>query len=272
MKKLSFILFLLTMLAASSCVSKKKIVYFQGADTVYANPQKILQEFDMRIKPADNITIKVSSSNPELLEIFANAIILGTSRTTNMGNLSNAGGSLGNIYSYTVNNNGDLVLPQLGKIHLGGLTTEEAANAISEKIREMKYINDPEVTVRFTNARVTVIGGVGRSNVVNLTSERNTIVDVLAQCGDIADDGLKKNIKLFREVNGERTMYNVDLTSVDVFNSPAYYVQQNDLIYVEPNKSKRIKNSACYTFLSAGASLLGVTSTVLSLIVLLKKW
>ena len=271
MKKFAFIIVaVMAVLLSASCVSSKKIVYFQGADSLYQTAQTIAQQFDMRIKPADNIMIKASCSKPELLSVFANNILIGQTGTSqNMSNISN--GSINSAYGYTVNHDGDVILPILNHVHVGGLTTEEAARLIEKKIIEAQLVNDPEVTVNLMNARVSVLGAVGRPGVVSLSSERNTIVEVLAQSGDIADDGLKKNIKLFREVNGVRTMYTLDLTSVDVFKSPAFYVQQNDMIYVQPNKSKNIKNSPFYTFLGAGASLLGIVSTVLSIVVVATK-
>ena len=271
MKKFPFIIVtVMAVLLSASCVSSKKIVYFQGADSLYQTAQQITQQFDMRIKPADNIMIKVSCSNPELLTVFANNTLMGQvgqSQSLSTGTT----GSINSAYGFTVNRDGDVILPLLDHVHVGGLTTEEAARLIEKKIIEAQLVNDPEVTVNLMNARVAVLGAVGKPGVVSLTSERNTIVEVLAQSGDIADDGLKRNIKLFREVNGVRTMYTLDLTSVDVFKSPAFYVQQNDMIYVQPNKSKNVKNSSFYTFLSAGASLLGIVSTVLSIVVIATK-
>jgi polysaccharide export outer membrane protein len=150
------------------------------------------------------------------------------------------------------------------------MTCEEVAKVIEGRIKELKLINDPEVTVRLMNARVTIIGAVKSPQTVNLTSERNTIIDVLAQCGDLSPASLRENIKLFREENGKRFMYTVDLTDVDVFKSPAFYVQQNDMIYVEPNKSLGIQSSAFYTFLGAGASILGLASSIVALILSIK--
>jgi polysaccharide export outer membrane protein len=102
---------------------------------------------------------------------------------------------------------------------------------------------------------------------VALTSERNTVLDVLSQCGDIADTGLRQKVTLYREENGERKKYDIDLTDCNVFQNPAYYVQQNDMIYVEPNKSQSIKSSAFYTFLSAGASIVSVVASVVAIVI-----
>ncbi|MBQ1974096.1 MAG: polysaccharide biosynthesis/export family protein [Paraprevotella sp.] len=255
-------------LSFSSCASKKEFVYFQGCDSLYLAAQNIEQQYEMRIKPADNIMVKITCEKPELLRIFAQDVMMGSAyqQGTNV-----QGTHVNNVYGYTVNNKGEVTLPAIGSVKVDGMTTDECADAIEKKIIAAQLIQNPDVTVRLMNARVAVVGGVRRPGMINLTSERNTIIDVLAQAGDVDDDGLKKNIKLFREVNGERVMYNVDLTRSDVFTNPAFYVQQNDMIYVEPNRSKAIKASPGYTYLSVGAQVLGAISTIVSTVVLIIK-
>lgn len=272
MKKLFSLLAIaaITLLAATSCVSTEKIVYFQGSEQQFASPQKIAQQYQMRLKPADQVLIKVTCSEPKLLQIFAQDLTMGT-LGTNSSYMSNTSGTMSNAYGYTVTNNGELILPALGNIKVDGTTVEECAKLIEKRIIEKGLIPDPEVTVRLLNARVTVVGAVHGPKVVSLTSERNTIVDILAQCGDIDDTGLRYKVKLYREENSEIKMYEVDMTKSDIFNSPAYYVQQNDMIYVEHNKSKQIKASSFYTGLSAWSSILSVITTCVSLFFLIKK-
>lgn len=255
-----------------SCVSTKKIVYFQGADSLYTQAQQIMQQYEMRLKPADQIMVKVTCSEPDLLSVFAQDVVMGTGGggRTNSSSLSSSAGSMSNAYAYTITNDGYVILPSIGRVKVAGLTTVDAAKVIEEKIKEINHIADPGVTVSLMNARVAVLGAVKSPKVVNLTSERNTVLDVLSQCGDIADTGLRQRIKLFREVEGQRMMYEMDLTKADVFESPGYYVQQNDLIYVEPNKSQSIKSSAFYTFWTAGATIISTLATVTSMIFLIK--
>lgn len=266
MKKAATLLLCLLVvgLAATSCVSKKKIVYFQGAEEAYSQGQKILQQYEMKLKPADQILVKVTCSNPELLEVFAQDVTMGAGTGT-ANNISSANSSLGNVYGYTINNQGDVILPAIGKVHVEGYTTEQAAILVENKIKQAGLVTDPEVTVRLLNARVAVLGAVSHPGVVSLNSERNTILDVLAQCGDVDDTGLRYRIRLFREVNGQRIAYDLDLTHSDIFESPAYYVQQNDMIYVEPNKSKRVKSSPFYTSLAACSSILAIVTTAVSM-------
>ena len=271
MKKLSCmttVILMVVSLITTSCVSQKKLVYFQGADELYAQAQKIAQQYEMRLKPADQILVKITCPDKELLEVFAQDVTMGTA-----GNYGStyANGTVSNSYGFTVTNEGYVILPAVGKVYVDNMTTEEAARAIENMVKEKNLILEPEVTVRLMNARVTVIGAAKQCHVVNLTSERNTIVDVLAQSGDLSEMSKRQNIKLFREVNGERTMYNIDLTKVDVFKSPAFYVQQNDMIYIEPNKSLGVKSSSFYTFLGAGATILGLISSITALAISIKK-
>ena len=175
-----------------------------------------------------------------------------------------------NAYGYTVSNEGTITLPAIGVVQVVGLTSEQAARKIEEQIKAKNFINDPEVTVRLLNARVAVLGAVKNPQVVSLTSERNTILDVLSQCGDIGDTGLRQKITLYREQDGQICKYPLDLTTIDVFSSPAYYVQQNDMIYVQPNKSQNVKSSAFYTFLGAGSAILGVIASVVALVFAIK--
>lgn len=275
MKKFYSILSVLTLaVMMCSCVSTKKIVYFQGADSLYIQAQQVLQQYEMKLKPADQIMVKVTCSEPDLLSVFAQDVVMGSTgggRSNSSSYLSSgASGGMSNAYGYTITNDGYVVLPSIGKVYVAGLTTVDAAKVIEEKIKEVNHISDPGVTVNLLNARVAVLGAVKAPKVVNLTSERNTVLDVLSQCGDIADTGLRQKIKLFREVEGQRMMYEIDLTKSDVFESPGYYVQQNDLIYVEPNKSQSIKSSAFYTFWTAGATIISTLATVTSMIFLIK--
>ena len=271
-KSTSLLLALMAVLFMSSCVSTKKIVYFQNSDQVFSQGQQILQQYEMRLKPADQVLIKVTCSEPELLTIFAQDVMMGSAGHTSGSYVnSGSGASMSNAYGYTVTNDGYVVLPAIGRVSVVGCTTEEAATRIEKSIIEANLIKDPDVTVRLLNGRVAVLGAVQRPTVVNLTSERNTILDVLSQCGDVDDTGLRQKISLYREENGIRKKFSIDLTSSDVFQNPAFYVQQNDMIYVEPNKSKSIRSSAFYTFLSAGASIISVVSAVVTVVMVLVK-
>ena len=255
----------------SSCVSTKKIKYFQGSEYMFAQPQDVTQLYEMHIKPADQVIIKITCDQPELLEVFNFDVTVGAGNKT--GSMSSYGntGSMGSIYGYTVDNAGYLTLPHLGRVHVADLTCDDAAKVIENQIKNLKMIKDPDVTVRLLNARVSVLGAVKAPKVVNLTSERNTVLDVLAQCGDVSDQALRQHVKLFREDNGKRVMYELDLTQSDIFNSPAFYVQQNDVIYVQPNKSQNVKSSAFSTFLGVGGSIISAISSAVAIVIAVTK-
>lgn len=271
-KSTSFLLALVAVLLMSSCVSTKKIVYFQDPDELFRQAQQITQQYEMRLKPADQLLIKVTCSEPELLTIFAQDVTMGTAGNNGSININQGSqAAMTNAYGYTINNDGIIILPAVGPVSVAGLTSDEAAARIEDAIKDAKLILDPKVTVRLLNGRVSVLGAVKAPQVVNLTSERNTILDVLSRCGDIADTGLRQKITLYREQNGEIKKYEIDLTKVDVFKNEAYYVQQNDLIYVEPNKSQTVKSSAFYTFLSAGASIISVVSAIVTIVMVAVK-
>ena len=266
MKKfLAFMYSMAVVLLLTGCVSTEKIVYFQDKNDVFKQGLQILQQYEMRLKPADQVLVKVTCSEPELLAVFAQDVTMGTAGQTSYTNM-NSSTSVTNAYGYTVSTEGFITLPAVGRVSVAGLTSDEAAARIEESIIAANLIKDPDVTVRLLNARVAVLGAVRSPQVVNLTSERNTILDVLSRCGDVADTGLRQNVTLYREEKGVCQKYTLDLTSADVFQSPAFYVQQNDMIYIEPNKSQSIKSSAFYTFLGAGASIVSVISAIVTIV------
>lgn len=274
MKSIFIYIFALIAVCGSltSCVSTKKIIYFQGSDSLFKDPQKIAQLYDMRIKPADRISVTISCSDAELLAPFAQNVILGTSFMNGKTGMMASGNSAQDAYlGYTVDKDGIITLPVIGKIKAEGYTEESLAKVIQDKIISSGFIKDPQVTVKFTNARVSVLGAVNRPGQISLTSQRNSILDILSMAGDIADYGLKTNVRLFREVNGERKMYTIDMTKDDIFKSPAFYVQQNDLIYVEPNKSSMVRNSSFFTFWNASASIVSLLVSIATIVIAISK-
>ena len=211
---------------------------------------------------------------PDLLQPFTQDVVVGGvgGRTgTSSSYMSNINSSMGSVYGYTLDNQGYVHLPVLGKVRLSDQTCEEAALTIAQQITQQMEIKDPDVTVKLLNARVSVLGAAKSPRVISLTSERNSILDILSQCSDVDPSALRKKVLLFREADGKRTRYELDLTQADIFNSPAFYVEQNDLIYIQHNKSENVKSSAFSTFLNTGASILGVISSIVALTIALSK-
>ena len=262
--RVSFCLVLLMccMGGMTSCVSSKKMLYLQGADKLHENPQKIAGVYELRIKPDDQLLITINSKAPELLAPFANSQVHG-SNSTNSGQETTG---------LLVSQNGKIEIPVLGEMQAAGLTRQELADVIKNKLIEGEYIKDPTVLVRFKGAKIVVLGEVGSPGVKDLPSERVTILEAIGMAGDLPPTAHRENILVIREENGERKSYNVNLTSgEDILNSPVFYVQQNDVVYVEPNNAINVKGSSALTYLSAGGSIIGVLASVLSLVFILTK-
>ena len=221
--RVSFCLVLLMccMGGMTSCVSSKKMLYLQGADKLNENPQKIAGVYELRIKPDDQLLITINSKAPELLAPFANSQVLG-SNSTNIGQETTG---------LLVSQNGKIEIPVLGEMQAAGLTRQELADVIKNKLIEGEYIKDPTVLVRFKGAKIVVLGEVGSPGVKDLPSERVTILEAIGMAGDLPPTAHRENILVIREENGERKSYNVNLTSgEDILNSPVFYVQQNDVV------------------------------------------
>lgn len=262
--RVSFLFMLLACVLGgmTSCVSSKKMLYLQGADKLHENPQKIENNYELRIKPDDQLLITINSKAPELLTPFANSQVLGSSSSTNT---QESTGLL-------VSQRGKIEIPVLGEMQAAGLTRQELADAIKNKLIEGEYIKDPTVLVRFKGAKIVVLGEVGSPGVKDLPGERVTILEAIGLAGDLPPTAHRENILVIREENGERKSYSVDLTSgEDILNSPVFYLQQNDVVYVEPNKAINVKGSSALTYLSAGSSIIGVLASILSLVFILTK-
>ena len=262
--RVSFLFMLLACVLGgmTSCVSSKKMLYLQGADKLHENPQKIENNYELRIKPDDQLLITINSKAPELLTPFANSQVLGSSSSTNTQETT----------GLLVSQSGKIEIPVLGEMQAAGLTRQELEDAIKNKLIEGEYIKDPTVLVRFKGAKIVVLGEVGSPGVKDLPGERVTILEAIGLAGDLPPTAHRENILVIREENGERKSYSVDLTSgEDILNSPVFYLQQNDVVYVEPNKAINVKGSSALTYLSAGSSIIGVLASILSLVFILTK-
>ncbi len=240
-----------------SCTPSKKMIYLQGADELANDPQTIVQNYELKITPDDQLLITVSSKDGELLELFANSEVLGSSGST----------SIQESVGLRVDKEGKIEVPVLGEMQVAGLTRGELAKAIEAKLVEGDYIKDPTVTVQIRNFKVTVMGEVNSPGVQTVTGDRLTILEALTMAGDLAPSGKRDNILVVREEGDRRVSYVVDLTSSEkVLTSPCYYLKQNDVIYVQPNKSIGVKGSATMSFISASGSILSVIASVLSIV------
>ena len=235
MKKLLFaVVVAMTMvLALSSCGSAKQVAYFQNIDSLNLSASRML--YDAKIMPKDQLSIIVKSSNEDLSEPF-------------------------NLYSKSM---GYIDFPIVGKIKVLGLTARECENLVRSKIQPyFKESELPLVTVRMSSFRVVVTGEVGSPGVVTVPNEKISIVEALAQSGDMGLQGKRKNILLIREdATGRKEAHRLDMTDANLINSPYFYLQQNDIVYVEPNGAKKgtagLSNSVTFW--------IGLVSSIISL-------
>lgn len=226
-----FVFPLLVILLFTSCVSQKKISYLQDIPDAYSST--IGKRQKAVIRPGDWLSILISSKDFELAQMF-NLPIITNSLTGN----GIATGGTNRISGYLVDENGCIDFPQLGTLEIKGLTLAELSAFIKEKIMAGGYINDPIATVQYMNFYVSVMGEVARPGVFNASTGRITLLEALSMAGDLTIYGKRENVMVIREENGERTVASVDFRSKQIFSSPYYYLQQNDVVYVEPNKVK----------------------------------
>ena len=245
---------LLVLICCTSCIPKKQIVYLQGAEEMSETPLKITQAYELTIQPDDQLAISISSKNKELIEPFNTKLLIGSAAS---------GSSNMELNYFSVDKEGFIDFPILGRQKVKGMTRSEVSELIKAQLISGDYIKDAEVDVKIMSFKVTVLGEVGNPGVQNFSGERLTIMEALANAGDLAPSAKRKNVMVIREENGKRKTYYVDLTSnKDVMMSPVYYLQQNDLVYVEPNKSSRMTGSNSIQVLNTVG---GAISMVMSL-------
>lgn len=217
----------------TACTSTKKIIYLQ--DVVPLKQQEIEQKYEVIIHGDDLLAIMVNSRDPELALPFNMPMV-----SYQLG--SNTGGQQ-RVLGYLVDTNGNIDFPILGEIHVEGLTRMQLTELIKNKLIEGDLIKDPIVTVQFLNFKISVMGEVGRPGSFTISGDRITLLEALSMAGDLSIYGRRDRVGVIRENNGKRTILFHDLRSADIFNSPCYYLQQNDIVYVEPNKAKSGQSS-----------------------------
>lgn len=214
---------------ASSCASPKDVVYFQ--DEILGNiTAENNKNFQIKFKPDDLLTIDVSALDPDAARPFNLPAV-----SYNSSSVISARGEL-KMQTYLIDSQGNIEFPVLGTVTLGGLTRSEANTMLKEKLVE--YIKNPIVNIRLANFTVTVLGEVNQPGTYRVEDERISVTEALGLAGDLTIYGKRNNIFLIREVGNEKRFAKLDLTSINVVNSPYYYLTQNDVLYVEPNKAK----------------------------------
>ena len=216
-----------------SCNAQRNVLYLQniesGAESVVAENSII------KIKPLDQIKIVVNSKNPELAIPFNSSSNYNALTGTVV---SNTNGGESGIQTFTVDSEGNIVMPILGKVKCAGLTREELARSIESLIRDGGYIQDPSVNVRFAFLTLSILGEVNKPGRYDIRYDQITIFEALALAGDMTIYGNRNDVLVVREQDGKNIVTTLDLRSPEVFNSPCYYLEQNDVVIVNPNKYK----------------------------------
>ena len=261
MKKLFYSFVVMTIvLLMGSCKSAKQVAYFQNLDSVSLAASKGL--YDAHIMPKDLITITVVTSDPTTSKPFNLAI------QNTLGTDGRLGSTTGSLLQYLVDNDGNIQFPIVGSLHVAGLTKNECQDLIKSKVKPyLAESENPVVTVSMSSYRVTVAGEVTRPSVVPVSTEKMSVLEALAQAGDLTIYGRRDNVLLIREnANGQKEAHRLNLNDANIINSPYYYVQQNDYIYVEPNSTKA-KNSAIGQSTTLWFSFVSIMTSVASLLV-----
>lgn len=260
MKKVNrFFYFLLVALLFTACQSYKKVPYLQDMDVV-ARTEQQAKLYDAKIMPKDLLTIVVSCSSPELAAPFNLTVATTSNLSTNYATTQPV------LQQYLVDNEGKVKFPILGELQLGGLTKRAAEQLIGDKLKP--YIKEPPiVTVRMVNYKISVIGEVTRPGTFTITNEKVNLLEALAMAGDMTVYGLRDSVKLIREdALGRQEIVTMDLNKAETILSPYYYLQQNDIVYVVPNKTKA-RNSDIGTSTSLWFSATSILVSVASLLV-----
>ncbi|WP_343625789.1 polysaccharide biosynthesis/export family protein [Flavobacterium lindanitolerans] len=230
MKKLNYfrpVILLFLSLFIFSCASRKNVAYYQNIDQL-ANLESS-SSYETILQPDDLLMIVVMAENPEVAAPFNLPSVI--MQSTNEIEVQQV-----RMNSYLIDSKGFIQFPVLGTIQLGGLTRTQAIAKMTNELE--KYINKPSVNLRILNYKITVQGEVTQPGIHNITSERITLTEALSLSGDLTVYGKRDNILIIREVDGKKQATRVDITKADFLNSPFYYLKQNDVVYVEPNKTK----------------------------------
>jgi polysaccharide biosynthesis/export protein len=247
-----------------------------GADTAYINSKQYADNYELKIQADDQLLITVDSKNQALIAPFNNMTVLGSgsnssSAYSSAGQANYATGAT----NFVVDKAGNIKVPIFGDMTVLGKTCREVATALQDRFVREQYIMDAKVSVRIQNMKVTFLGAVntpGTRTVSSGGSERVTLLQGLGQAGQPAYAAKLHNVLVVREVDGKRVSYVVDLTDAkSVYESPAYYLQQNDVVYVEPSKGLLARQGSAYNYLTIFSTVFGMLLSAASIVIAVTK-
>lgn len=250
-------LFLSALLALSSCVSSKDFVYLQ--DMQVGERYHFERKHEAVVHRDDRLSITVSCKQPELALPFNTQTA--AVRVSSTGEISSAPD--GNDKGYRVDVDGNIDFPMLGKINVEGRTLAEVTQLIKNGIIEGNYIKNPLVAVDFLNFKYTVLGAVGSNGTYTVRGDRVTLLEAIANAGDLATNARVDKVTVIREIGKERQIFVHDLRSSNIFNSPCFYLQQNDIVYVEPKYRKKERSERIAQYVTMTLSAIATACTVI---------
>lgn len=226
------LLIVVAALLLGACNAQQRVLYLQ--DIPNGGEIELPDNYQIRIKPLDQLTVVVNSKDPLLAQPFNSSTSYNS--LSAVGNVTNASES--SLQVLTVDDKGYLTLPIIGKIKCAGLTRHELETEIEKRIKDSNYIAEPQANVRFANLCISVLGEVSRPGRYDIKRDNITILEALAMAGDLTIFGRREDVAVIREIDGKNVITKLDLRSSDIFTSPCYYLEQNDIIVVNPNKYK----------------------------------
>lgn len=256
-QKQHFFVWVVMGILLTSCASRKNIIYLQSSNSDSLSLSDMAPTYETVIQPDDVLLLMVSSENAEVAAPYnlKSYTIVNASETGAIGREQ--------IQSYIVNKQGQIDFPLLGMMQLGGLTKNQAITLLKDQLKE--HVKDAVINLRILNYKVTVLGEVNKPGAIALPSERTTLLEALGMAGDLTIYGNRKNILLVRETNGVKSLNRLDITQSNFITSPFYYLAQNDVIYVEPNKT-RINTSVIGPNVTVGISIVSLLVTLIVLV------
>ena len=264
MKK-SLLVGLVALIALAGCKSPTDVSYFQDAQENVA--MQIAQISDIRIQPQDKLSIIVNSRDATLADLFN--LPLYSRRVGN--NITQASGT-SSVSLYTVDNDGTIDFPVLGRIKIQGLNRQEIANTIKNRLVSENLCNDAIVTVEFANMYIDVLGEVKNPGRFQLTQDKVTVLDAIGMAGDLGIQGRRYNVKVIRHDGNEARTYTINLNSLsEMTNSPAYYLRQGDVVYVDPNDYRQRQTTVNGNNVLSTSFWISLASLLTSILVLIVK-
>ncbi len=259
----------LVALTVTSCKTPSNVVYFSGL----ANESRtdMIAAKEVVVRPGDKVLIMVSSKDPQLAALF-NLRAMNSTVGVSSSALSSSSGGSNQMASYTVDPYGDIQFPVLGTLHISGMRRSELAEFIQKRLIDGNLIKDPVVIVEFMNHGVNVLGEVSSPKRVDFNRDNFTVLDAIAEAGDLTIQGERTNVLVLRKEGGREVAYRIDLTDAQqTFNSPAYYLEPNDIIYVEPTATKMRQRSANGSSVLTPGFWISLVSMALTIAVLVVK-